>query len=399
MSSQPSLPSALIHPTLAEVARELDLTRAAALLCDDSWQLVWASTELKALLGEEDEGKLGYGRHLFECYLSDTWRSRTTEESQVRGFLEVGPYILFESPQAREHVLELFGQDMRPLLDAMDLRTPPEVFSSSFDFVRGDLPPTPINYFVARIRDDGGRVVGRLFFYTPDLPARVLDLVSRGDEGMFERMLRLFDPGRRRAAILFADLQASATLSRRLPSAAYFKLICAITTAIDEVVIHHQGIVGKHAGDGVTAFFLAEDLGSSSGAARAAIAAAHSIAAAAGRAALEVGAEHGSIEPADCAVNVGVHWGGRLYMGQLVTGGRLEVTALGDEVNECARIQQSARGGQALGSKALIEHLTYDDAHAVGVDPDQALYTTLAELEGAPPKAVRDAGGVAVSVL
>jgi hypothetical protein len=30
-------------------------------------------------------------------------------------------------------------------------------------------------------------------------------------------------------------------------------------------------------------------------------------------------------------VNVGIHWGGTLMVGQVATGGRLEVTALGDE--------------------------------------------------------------------
>jgi len=56
-------------------------------------------------------------------------------------------------------------------------------------------------------------------------------------------------------------------------------------------------------------------------------------------------------------INAGVHWGGALYLGQVITGGRLEVTALGDEVNECARIQQSARDGALLASKPLVERL------------------------------------------
>ena len=61
-------------------------------------------------------------------------------------------------------------------------------------------------------------------------------------------------------------------------------------------------------------------------------------------------------------INAGVHWGGALYLGQVITGGRLEVTALGDEVNECARIQQSARDGALLASKPLVERL--DPEHA-----------------------------------
>ena len=95
---------------------------------------------------------------------------------------------------------------------------------------------------------------------------------------------------------------------------------------------------------------------------------------------------------ADLRLNVGVHWGGALYMGQVVTGGRLEVTALGDEVNECARIQETARDGTVLASKALIERLDAEDARGIGLDPERVVYRTIGELPGASEKAVRDAG-------
>jgi class 3 adenylate cyclase len=86
-------------------------------------------------------------------------------------------------------------------------------------------------------------------------------------------------------------------------------------------------------------------------------------------------------------------------MGQLVTGGRLEVTALGDEVNECARIQTAARDGQVLASKALLEHLDNEDARSLRVNPDMMLYRTISEIPGAPEKSVKDAGGVPVTTL
>src|SRR3712207_8392816 len=58
------------------------------------------------------------------------------------------------------------------------------------------------------------------------------------------------------------------------------------STRIDAEVIQRRGVVGKHAGDGVTAFFLEEDLGSAAAAAEAAIATAKAI----GEAAAEIGA-------------------------------------------------------------------------------------------------------------
>src|SRR5690606_38604567 len=113
--------------------------------------------------------------------------------------------------------------------------------------------------------------------YGSGLPASVMALMARGDENMFTRAAELIRPARHQAAVLFADLERSTALSRRLPSAAYFRVIRALTTAVDDVVAGRNGIVGKHVGDGVTAFCLAEHSESPSAAARNAIAAAREI--------------------------------------------------------------------------------------------------------------------------
>jgi class 3 adenylate cyclase len=216
---------------------------------------------------------------------------------------------------------------------------------------------------------------------------------------MFERMAALVEPGRRSAAVLFADLQSSGTLSRRLPSAAYFELVRDLTTEMDQAVIRHGGIVGKHAGDGVTAFFLVDNFETPSLCAAAAVEAARDLRRRACRVADDMAASSGLFEGSDCAINIGLHWGGTLFIGQVVTGGRLEVTALGDEVNEGARIQQSARDGAVLASKALVERLSLDDGRRIGIDPEEVVYTTVAELPGADAKAMRDAGTLPVTEL
>jgi class 3 adenylate cyclase len=94
---------------------------------------------------------------------------------------------------------------------------------------------------------------------------------------------------------------------------------------------------------------------------------------------------------------VAVHWGASLYIGQVATEGRLEVTALGDEVNEAARIEQSAKGGCVLASKQLLERLSAGDVATLDLDPTRIAYEPVTELEGAPDKAARDAGSIAVA--
>jgi class 3 adenylate cyclase len=76
---------------------------------------------------------------------------------------------------------------------------------------------------------------------------------------------------------------------------------------------------------------------------------------------------------------------------------RLEITAVGDEMNEAARIEQSASGGQLLASKPLLERLDEGDATALCVDPARIAYHALGDIKGVSAKAKRDAGSIAVA--
>jgi class 3 adenylate cyclase len=388
-----------MDPRLKNIVDELEKTRWAALVTEPDFRLVWVSTEMKVLLDEHDEDKLGYGKHMIEVFLSDTWASTVTAESQLNAFFHHLPLVIDSTEGGKEAIKEMVGPELAPYVDDLEPREMPPLRVDEMDYIRPGMEPTTVRFVAFKLFSNDGDLLGHVELYGSALPARILALVARGDEGMFLRMADLVEPGRRSAAVLFADIQDSGSLSRRLPSAAYFTLIRAIITAIDGVVTSHKGIVGKHAGDGASAFFLAEHLGSSSGAARAAIETARGIAQAAGTAGKEIADQTGLFDPSEIKVNVGVHWGGKLYMGQLVTGGRLEVTALGDAVNECARIQGTARNGTALASKNLIEHLTESDAHGLGLDPDGVVYRPLGEIPGAGDKTKRDAGSIPVTSL
>ena len=384
-------------PVLAQIATELRRSRLAAELFDPGWNLVWVSEELMALLAEWDEERIGYGQHVLETRTNELWRHAATEESQLEWGRANVPYVIHETPDEVLGSLDLGGPPRVP--EEIEPRPAPPAWSYEIEYQRPGFKPMRITCMAVRINEGDGSRIGTAYVYAPALPATIIDLLARGDESMYARMARLIEPGRRPAAILFADLQASGPLSRRLPSATFFALIRALTTAIDEVVGRCGGVVGKHAGDGVTAFFLADERGSASSAARAALEAARGICEVAARVAADIAADGAPIRLHDIAMNVGVHWAGALYMGQVVTDGRLEVTALGDEVNECARIQQSARDGAGYASKTLLEQLSSGDAAAVGIDPDRTVYKTVAELPGATDKSIRDAGGIAVADL
>jgi class 3 adenylate cyclase len=388
----------LVDAALVAVARELERLRWAFDIYDAEWRLVCVSEELKAMLGEHDERRLGYGRHIVEVLRMEAWDRALTDESKAGVFASNAPRWMYGTPGGKQAFQRLLGPSLAKHVADMEPSVS-HAWTFEFDYVEGELPPLPIGCVTARVRDDTGAPIGQFTVYSARLPPRLLTLLVRGDEAMFERMARLVEPGRHAAAILFADLQASGELSRRLPSAAFFELMRSVTTAIDDVVLVRRGLVGKHAGDGITAFFLEDQLGSSSTAARSAIEAARGIGEAAGAAAEDMKGGSDLVSGDDVRMNVGVHWGPALYVGQIVTGGRLEVTALGDEVNEAARVQQSARDGEILASKSLIEQLSDSDARDVGVEPDTLRYRTIATMETASEKAIRDAGGLPVAAL
>jgi class 3 adenylate cyclase len=98
-------------------------------------------------------------------------------------------------------------------------------------------------------------------------------------------------------------------------------------------------------------------------------------------------------------MRVGLHWGSSIYIGQLVPGGRLDVTALGDAVNECARIQECTDPNGTLVSKELIERLSPGDAAILGLDPGKLRYQLLSTLPAASDKAISAAGAVPVTPL
>ncbi|MEX2557010.1 MAG: adenylate/guanylate cyclase domain-containing protein [Actinomycetota bacterium] len=375
----------------------------AAIIADQDMRMAWFSSEFERLFGEGVvEG--WHGLHYAEFSLSKEFLAKSSQRSVQRSGLDLLPMLIDHTPGGREGMrnilTSMLGAEAAAIVDQVAERQDP-LWMTSVKFTPGEgMAPVNTTGLTAEIHDREGRFIGAAAVFFAPLPFRLVSFLARGDEAALERMARLTKPGRHSAAILFADLQSSGVLSRRLPSAVYFSLVRALVTAIDRVVIDHQGVVGRHAGDGATSFFLTDDLGSPSSSARAAIGAAREIRKVVQDVAAGFeGETNGLISAKGCPMNVGIHWGSSLYMGQLVTDGRLEVTALGDAVNECARIQETARDGQILASKAVLENLGSSDAAALDVDPDALSYSSIAEIPTASEKAIRDAGGIAVASL
>lgn len=364
---------------------------------DRDWRLVGVTDQYRLMVAAgRDLPDVGRGLHFLETKMRevrDSWPAGPVQESLDDWLRENGGAMAGAVPGGKEALLRAADPAVREIVEGLVPEPMPAAIASQMEIRFGN--STLMNdVLMIPLPGTDGAYAGCAIVVKPPVGAATLAMLALGDERLFQRMLALIVPAQRPGAIMFGDLEDSTALARRLPSSVYFKLIRRLSLAVDEVVVEGGGIVGKHVGDGVTAFFLSEELGSDSAAARSCIHAARAI-----QERMPAIAERTGLGAEDVTFRFGLHWGAGLYVGRLLTSGRLEVTALGDEVNEGARIESCAGGGLRLASKPLIERLDEAAAADLGIDPLRISYTPLGDLDGASEKARSDAPTISVSTV
>lgn len=385
---------------LAEVASSLRDAGQWVEIVDPDWRIVYTSDDFRFARGfMVERTPLTLGMHMFsEQNLAAQARSPVGDRilAIYRGLLAaIGGWVLADAAGGREALRSIVDPRLRDVVDQL-VETDQTTASTSVIGGIGVGSSRPaMDLTVIRIRDIDGRLAGTAITEKPHISMSMLATLSAmGDPHHFARMQSVASAGRRPAAILFADLEGSSSLARRLSTDRYFALGRRMTRAADSCVVDAGGITGRHVGDGVVAFFVAENFGSESDAASGAISAARLLA----DTMTEV-ADRSDLEPEDLEMRFGLHWGSTMYLGLISSVGRTEVTALGDEVNECARIEACATGGRTLASKALIERLSPDAALALDLDTRRIEYVQLGDLSTATDKARRDAPSISVCEL
>jgi class 3 adenylate cyclase len=381
------------HPRLRRLAELFEQAPYVAQILDPKWRVVYVSSEARAIAGLDPGADFDLGLSLFarEFRREESWG--TTEENRLRFWRDIAPIIRHDVPPDDPAFDEIFDRSAEAARQLEPVE-PPDIIASEIDFRPAAVPwirrawSGRWHSLYVRIKDESGELVGTVLLVRPYVSDTLAARLASGDLEMFERMAEMREPARRSCAVLFVDLARSGEISKQLSSRAYFELIRSLTDVIDAEVGAHGGVLGKHAGDGASALFVADRVGESA-AARAALEAARSIR----EAVPELGGQQLELH-----VKAGLHWGGKLMVGQVATHGRLEVTALGDEMNEGARIESVAPAGKILASKDLIERLDDEDADGLGLDPATITYRTVAELGGVG-KVERDAGSVAVAEI
>ncbi len=387
-------------PLLAEVAAAMTATGQAAWIVDARWRFVHVSDDARALWVDRLGGRLGsiaVGEHIFSTEslrVASGWRfGLNTTELWLEAFRSLGSLVLADIEGGRDELRSMVDPSLRDVVDEL---VPSDAAAHGFDVTVTGLPGLVPSLMVAmRVRDEQGRLRGTVLIGKPAAPMSVLGgMAWERDLAHLERMERFTRAGRHPLAILFADLERSVELMRSFSTASVFTFGRRLLRAADRCVVDAGGLVGRHVGDGVVAFFPAETSGSESAAARACIGAARALQ----RAVSDVAARSG-LAPDSVVVRFGLHWGSAVYIGKISTLARAEVTALGDDVNAAARIEASASGGRILASKDLIDRLDAEDATALGIDVRRLRYSQLGDLDSATSKARRDAPDIAVCEL
>ncbi len=397
-------------PTLAAVATAMEDTGQVAWIVDDRWRFVYVTDDARTLWADRAGGRLGtvaIGHHIFSgesLQVGSGWRfGLTTVELWRAAFRTLGGLVLADTKGDRDQLRAVVDPALHDIIDEL---APCEDAAHGYEIVAAGLPGVgdgvpagqalvPSLMLAFRIRDGDGGLRGTALIGKPTASMSALGAMAwLRDLDHLARMDRFTRAGRHPTAVLFADLERSSALLTALSTAEYFTLGRRLVRAADQCVVDAGGVVGRHLGDGVVAFFPAVTSGSEAAAARACIVAAREM-----RTALGSVAERCGLPPDGLVVRFGLHWGDDVFIGQISTSARSEVTALGAAVNTAARLEASAVGGRLLVSKALLDRLGPEDAIALGIERDHLVYSRLGDLDTATPKARRDAHDVAVCEL
>jgi len=192
---------------------------------------------------------------------------------------------------------------------------------------------------------------GTLIILIPDnvLLEPIIDLLLGRERVIRDLMLNKM-PSFCSLCVLVADLQNSVKISADLPPAEYFELVSEIWTRMENSFRKYYGTLGKHVGDGLVRFFLAEPESPFKHVLNG-ILCAYEIR----KKLAEINSEWNIRKrwTNRLCFNIGIHEG-REWFGYIPVN---QFTALGDTVNIAGRLSEFARDGAIWTSKHLISLL------------------------------------------
>jgi hypothetical protein len=211
----------------------------------------------RSLAGLEGLARVPLGLHFFgseAMAVRESWALLSDAKGRhVRGqFAAFFPELLAATSGGRPELGELVDPSFHDLID--DRADSQPRFSFAYQSVSNRSWGIDLGtwHSTLRVYAASGQVAGYVWISKPAAGMSILGtMASGGDLRHLERIQDVVTADRRPAAILFADLDASSPLARRLATADYFTLARALVRAADQCVVDAGGLVGRHLGDGV----------------------------------------------------------------------------------------------------------------------------------------------------
>jgi adenylate cyclase len=139
-------------------------------------------------------------------------------------------------------------------------------------------------------------------------------------------------------SMLFADVRGSTALSESMSATQFSQLINRFYSSATRIIVDHDGLVEKLAGDEVAAFWGAGFAGP------------HYV-----QRTIKVARELASaMERQEIPVGIGVHSGVAFFGAMGIAGGLTDITASGDQVNLAARLASKAAAGEIVVSEQAL---------------------------------------------
>jgi adenylate cyclase len=204
-------------------------------------------------------------------------------------------------------------------------------------------------------------------FGTPGGP--VMRLIGKGRwagnsdycAGCFKQLYRRRDGAEIECTLLFADIRGSTKLAESMRATEFRALLDRFYRTAAEVLIEHEAIVDKFAGDEVIGIFIPAMAGEE-----------HASQAIGAGLALLRASGHDTDAPW-APIGIGINTG-EAFVGVVGTEDHVEFTALGDNVNITARLASAAAAGEILVTDAT--------AHAAGSASSDRLERRRLDLRG-----------------
>ncbi|MDD2316849.1 MAG: adenylate/guanylate cyclase domain-containing protein [Desulfobacterales bacterium] len=218
---------------------------------------------------------------------------------------------------------------------------------------------------------------GLFFVYVPaeESSSDILNLLGQR-RSIIADLLRKRIPSLASLSVLVADLQDSVRICAELLPSEYFELINQLWESLAGCIEKHEGIYGKHAGDGFVYYFINRPNGGNH--VMNSINCAKEM-----RERIKVFSEKWRVRKGwlnDFYLNIGINEG-QEFCGTIRCASNVEFTALGDTINYASRLSDFARYGSIWVTKNVINKLGPEELASIrfGIQKQNGERTVFAE--------------------